>query len=327
MSLDDDLAARRARLSAAKRALVEQRLRGDGSSRQTDIHRLAANAPRPLSFVQQRLWFLQQLEPESAAYNDAMLLNFEGDLDVDALSRAIHEIVRRHEVLRSTYPGEGVDLHQVIHDPEDLRFDLPVVDLAHVPDAERPSRIREAVDACVRQPFDLSVGPLIRTTLIRTDPRTFLLVHVAHHIVSDGSSLQLFIREAAELYRAFSRGLPSPLAPLPIQYGDYAHWHREWLTGTVLEQQVQYWTAQLKNCPAALELPGSRARSSVASGFAVVSRFVIPQTLKASLLSLSRQRGLTLFMTLLAAFYALLHRYTAEEDVVVGTPVSGRTRP
>jgi amino acid adenylation domain-containing protein len=329
MTPDDDLAARRARLSASKQALVAQRLRGSAASANaTDtIRRLSRGASRPLSFVQQRLWFLQQLEPASWAYNDVMLLNFEGDLDIAALTRAIQEVVRRHEVLRSTYHGAGSELHQIIHELDDMRVDLPVVDLADLPDAERETRTTEHVNQYVRRPFELSAGPLIRTNLIRINPRKFLLVHVAHHIVSDGSSLQLFIQEAAELYRAFSLSRPSPLPELPIQYGDYAHWHREWLTGTLLQQQLQYWKEQLQDAPAVLELPGRRPQLADATGVAVAAKLVIDRELRDLFASLCRQHGATLFMGLLAAFNALLHRYTAAQDIVVGTPVAGRTRP
>jgi hypothetical protein len=325
---DSDLAARRARLSPAKRALIQQRLQGARTDLKDIevIPRRPTDAACPLSFAQQRLWFLQQLKPDSSAYNDVMLLHFEGDLDVGALDRAIDEVVRRHDVLRSTFHGAGADLHQRVAAPGEPR-PLPFVDLSALALSTREARLDEHVRDEAERPFDLATGPLVRTRLLKIDARRFVLVHAVHHIVSDGSSMQLFIQEAAELYRAFVQGRPSPLAELPLQYGDYAHWQRQWLTGRVLASQIEYWTRQLDGAPDRLDLAACCAPPAAPTGDAVVCEMDASPRLKSALDALCRQRGATLFMVLLAAFDALLYRYTGQQDVVVGTPVSGRTRP
>ncbi len=279
----------------------------------------------PLSFAQQRLWFLDHLEPDSPLYNIGTAVRLTGPLDVMALKASLNEIVRRHEVLRTVFLTVDGKPAQLIR-PE-LTLPLPVVDLRGRPAAEREAEALLRATEDVRHGFDLSRGPLIRASLLRLDEEEHIALLTMHHIVSDGWSAGVLIREVAALYDAFSKGRPSPLPELPIQYVDYAHWQRQWLRGEVLESQLAYWKQQLKGPPPRLELPADRPRPAVQTSRGALQWFELPWDLFEKLLALSQQENGTLFMTLLAAFQALLYRYTEQEDISIGTPIAGRNRP
>ncbi|MFP5264051.1 MAG: amino acid adenylation domain-containing protein, partial [Blastocatellia bacterium] len=276
----------------------------------------------PLSFSQQRLWFLDQLETEKAVYNMAAAERLVGRLDIATLERALSEIISRHEILRTTfaeYEGEPV---QIIRPAEPMT--LPLIDLREVEEAEREVRARKLAAGESRRPFDLARGPLFRVTLLRLREDHHVLVVVMHHIVSDGWSVGVLTNELAALYDAFAKGEPSPLAPLPIQYADFALWQREWLRGEALETQLQYWKRQLEGDIGALELPTDRPRPPVQSFRGATLQFSLGPRLYADLGALSRREGVTLFMTLLAGFQALLARHTGQTRVSIGSPIANR---
>ena len=278
----------------------------------------------PLSFAQLRLWFLYRLEPESPAYNLAAAVHLSGPLHERALHRSLQQIVHRHEALRTTFAEVDGRPVQVIHAAATVV--LPVHDLQGLTGAEQQSAIQERASEEARQPFDLVHGPLLRVRLLKLGPAEHVFVVVMHHIVSDGWSIGIFIRELAELYEAFSKGDPCPLPPLPIQYVDFAHWQRDHLQGEKLAEHLAYWRAQLDGAPAILELPADHPRAAVQTFRGAVEAFSLPRRLAARLNALSRREGCTLFMTLLAAFKVLLYRYTSQEDLVVGTPIANRNR-
>jgi amino acid adenylation domain-containing protein len=289
-------------------------------------------APRdgelPLSFAQQRLWFLDQLEPGSALYNNPTAIRLTGALDAAALERTLAEIVRRHEALRTTFGAAEGRPVQVIaaESPEPV---LHHVDLTALPSESREAEAMRLAALEARRPFDLAGGPLFRVTLYRLGETDHLAMLVMHHIVSDGWSMGVMVREIAALYSAFAGGRAegvSPLPPLPIQYADYAAWQRGWLQGEALERQVSYWRKQLAGAPPLLELPTDRPRPAVQSFRGATRWFRLPAALSRELGALSQREGVTLFMTLLAGWQALLSRYSGQTDVSVGTPIANRTR-
>jgi amino acid adenylation domain-containing protein len=321
----EPLEKRMAQLSPEKRELVKRLLRekNQAERRRLEIPRRSASNTAPLSFAQQRLWFLDQLVPGNAVYNASATTRFLFSLNAAVLERALNEIVRRHEALRTTFKVvEGQSL-QVI--APNLSLALPVVDLGAWPESERePEALRLATEEAQR-PFDLAQGPLIRTSLLRLGRHDYLFLLTMHHIICDGWSGGVFFRELAALYSAFSVGQPSPLPDLPIQYADFALWQRQWLEGEVLDRQLAYWKRQLADLPI-LHLPTDRLRPAVQRFRGARQPVVIAESLYASLKALSQKEGATLFMTVLAAFQTLLHRYTREDDIVVGVPIAGRSR-
>ncbi len=309
-----DLSARLAALSPEKRRILALALQKQGGGRDTF----------PLSFAQQRLWFLDQWSPESAAYNSPVVLRLSGPLDPAAMARAVSEVVRRHEALRTVFPSlEGRPV-QVVQPPADVP--LPVDDLSPLPEAEREAEVRSRVDAETGTPFDFVRGPMLRARLLRLGDREHVLVVVTHHVVFDGS-VGVFFRELSALYGAFARGEPSPLPDLPIQYADFAVWQRDRLQGEFLERQLAWWRERLAGAPPALQLPAARPAPRVRSDRGEAFRFTFPAGLADRARALGRREGATTFMALLAAWDALLHRYTGEPDLLVGTPIQGRTRP
>ncbi|HEX8151320.1 MAG TPA: amino acid adenylation domain-containing protein, partial [Pyrinomonadaceae bacterium] len=278
-----------------------------------------------VSYGQRRLWFLQRLEPESAAYNLPMAIRLAGRLDVEALERTLSEVVRRHEILRTTFGEVAGQPVQVIAPAREVR--LALTDLSGAGDVhERAELARRLTLEEARQPFDLSRGPLLRASLLRLGDEEHIALLTMHHIVSDGWSIGLLVREVAALYEAFVTGRPSPLPELPIQYADYAAWQRRWLDGGALERQLDYWREQLGGAQAALDLPTDRRPPAVRTRRGAHHTFTLPAGLARALGELSRRQGTTMFMTLLAAFQALLARYSGQQDVSVGTPVAGRGR-
>lgn len=321
-----DLRERIATLSAEKRALLERRLlrRNPNPAGEPSILPRSATEPGCLSFAQERLWFLHQFESEIALYNDAALRRVTGPIRRDLLERSLNEIVRRHEALRSCFPTVGGRPTLVVQPPAPLP--LSFVDLEPLPAPQRETEAWRRIHEVGQQPFDLDRGPLIRALLLRLSQGEHLLLLVAHHIVIDGWSWTVLFRELGALYEAFAAGRPSPLAELPIQYADYAAWQRRHLQGEELERHLAYWQERLAGAPAMLELSTDRPRPAQQSFRGARHPLAIPPFLAAALKGLSRREGVTLFSTLLAAFKTLLHRYTHQTDILVGTPVANRSR-
>jgi amino acid adenylation domain-containing protein len=278
----------------------------------------------PLSFAQERLWFLDRLQPGSDFYNIPVARRLAGPLDAAALERALGELVRRHEPLRTTFREVDDAPVQVVAPAEG--FSLPRVDLAHLDPAEREAEVRRRATADAARPFDLAAGPLFRATLLRLADDDHVLLLGLHHIVFDGWSQGVLLRELAALYEAYRDGGESPLADLPVQYADYAVWQRERLAGDLLERQLAYWRGQLAGAPALLELPTDRPRPAVQTFRGGYARLELSDALLEGLQALARREGATLYMVLLAAFQVLLGKHCGTDDVVVGSPVAGRNR-
>jgi amino acid adenylation domain-containing protein len=277
----------------------------------------------PLSFAQQRLWFFDQLEPNSPAYNIPGAVRLTGQLDVRAMEQTLSEIVRRHEILRTIFPTVNGRPVQVVTEAQPLS--LPVVVLSELSPEEREIEAQRLVMEEIRRPFKLAQGPLLRVGLLRLSEADHILFFTLHHIISDAWSMVVLVREVATLYEAFSTGEASPLAELKLQYADFAYWQRQWLQGEVLERQLSYWRQQLAAIPPALQLPTDRPRPAVQTTCGEGQELELSKEVSEALRALSRREGATLFMTLLAAFKALLHYYTAQDDMVVGTNVANRT--
>jgi surfactin family lipopeptide synthetase A len=277
-----------------------------------------------LSYSQQRLWFLNQLEPDSHFYNLHTALRINGLLNVPELERAFREIVRRHETLRTTFqPIEGIPM-QVIS--PDVSLPLYVRDLTNLPRTHHEDALNELAQEDWQRPFDLALGPLLRLTLLRFAETEHVLLITMHHIISDEWSISVFIREMCSLYEAAEAGEPSPLQELPLQYADFCTWQRAWLSGENLESQLNFWHKQLAGASSVLRLPTDRPRPLVQTFHGSEHHLVVSEELTKRLRSLSRDEGVTLFMTLLAAFQILLYRYTNQEVIMVGTPVANRDR-
>ena len=289
------------------------------------IARRNGEGPSPLSFAQQRLWFLDHLDGESSTYNIPVAANLQGPLNVEALERSLNEIVRRHESLRTTFATEDGQPIQVI--TSDLRLPLPIVDLRGLSPEKKQSDIQRRVNEEAQRAFDLAKGPLLRAGLLKLDEQEHVMLLTIHHIVSDGWSIGILIREMGELYSAFSKDEPSPLPQLQIQYADYAVWQRQWLQGEALEAQLSYWKQHLSGAPRVLQLPTDRPRPAVQSYNGATLSFSLPQGLSESLSLLSKQQEGTLFMLLLAAFNVLLYRYSGQSDIIVGSVNANRHRP
>jgi amino acid adenylation domain-containing protein len=281
------------------------------------------DAALPISFAQQRLWFLDQLAPDNSFYNVPVAVRMQGRLDAQAFERSLDEIVVRHEALRTTFPA--VDGQPTQSVAPTLPLALPVIDLRGFSQDERETQSRLLAAEEARRPFNLAKGPLLRVKLLRLGEEDHVALLTMHHIVSDGWSMGVLLREVAALYEAYSQGMRSPLDELPIQYADYAVWQREWLSGEVLEAQLAYWRRQLAGLPI-LNLPTDHPRPVVQGYRGAAESLQLPASLTDSLKELSQRNGVTLFMTLLAAFQTLLMRHTGQEDVTVGSPVANRGR-
>ena len=329
MHTEDNFLKRWAELSPAKQALLEKRLRPE------PMHEASSNAiPRrpqegtvPLSFAQQRLWFLQQLEPESTVYNEAMAIRLKGPLHVEALTRAAQEIMRRHEVLRSTFPIVAGQTIQVIDPSLHVDLSVPLIDLRGVPQAEREAEVQRRTTQEVQRPFHLTEEIPWRRALLQIDEEEHVALNIMHHIITDAWSMEVFVHELTNLYAAFCADQPSSLPELTLQYADYAHWQRQWLQGGILDTQLVYWKRKLGGALPVLELPTDRPRPTVQTYHGRRCPLALPGSLSQALQGLSRQEGVTLFMLLLAAFKVWLHRYSGQEDLLVGSPIANRTRP
>jgi alpha-ketoglutarate-dependent taurine dioxygenase/acyl carrier protein len=296
----------------------------------------------PLSFAQARLWFLDRITPGNCAYNIPAAVRLTGVLNVPALQQSLNEIVHRHEALRTTFAMGNEQPIQVI--APSLTLPLPIVDLRELPEAEQQAKVQQLAIKEAQCPFDLERDPLLRATLLQLGETEHIVLLTMHHIVSDGWSMGVLVREVAVLYEAFTCGKPSPLAELSIQYADFAVWQRQWLQGEVLEAQLSYWKQHLAGAPATLNLPTDRSallprgdakgerssaslsRPAVQTFRGATTRFVLPKDLSNAIANLTRKEGVTLFMLLLAAFQTLLNRYTNQDDIVVGTDVANRNR-
>lgn len=322
MSATTGLTQRQSKLSPAKQALLEKWKRGEVNIERPKIPRRQTQGPLPLSFAQERLWFIDQLLPGNPAYSVPHVLRLAGHLRVDVLAQCINEIVRRHEVLRTTFPTEDGQPFQAI--APSLTLPLPVIDLQNYPPGEREAWALRLAAEDESVPFDLADGPLIHTTLLRLDATDHVFLLMAHHIICDAWSASAFTRELSILYRAFLAGKPSPLPEPPLQYADYACWQRERLTGEGLKSQIAYWKRQLANVPPMLELPRDRPRPAIQDLRGAREQLVLSPSLSKAIKALSQEEGVTLYMTLLAAFKTLLYRYTGETDIVVGSTIANR---
>lgn len=285
---------------------------------------VARNGELPLSFAQQRLWFLDQLEPNSPVYNIPYAVQLNGPLDLSALERSINRLIQRQESLRTCFLTNDGQPTQLIRELEP--FALTVEDLTSHRDELRGAELRRLMDDEARRPFDLATGPLFRLRLLRLGEEEHVLAVTMHHIISDGWSMGVATRELGALYTADLRGDPSPLPELGLQYADYAAWQREWLQGEVLEEQLSYWRRRLTGAPSVLELPTDKARPPRRSHRGSRVSMQLDAETTRLLKALSRRHNTTLFITVLAGFQALLSRWSGETDVVVGTVVAGRNK-
>ncbi|MFN6567973.1 amino acid adenylation domain-containing protein [Dendronalium sp. ChiSLP03b] len=282
------------------------------------------NTELPLSFAQQRLWFLDQFEPNSASYNIPFGLGLIGSVNVAALEQSLQEIIHRHEALRTNFVTVDGKPSQIIQTA--TNWTVTVVDLQHLPWREQEIAAQKLVQQQAIQPFDLAHDALIRATLVMLSHTEQWLLVCMYHVVSDGWSIGVFVQELQALYNAYSQGQSSPLLPLPIQYADFAIWQRQWLQEEVLNKQLSYWKKQLANALTFLPLPTDRPRRAVQTFNGAHLEFTLSIELTQQLEQLSQQQGVTLFMTLLAAYNTLLYRYTGQTDILVGTPIANRDR-
>ena len=319
-------------LSPEKRSLLAARLRRKGGERQVSNIPQIVRAPRgeeiPLSFAQQRLWFLDQLTPGMATYNILVPVHLtsspERELNVAALEKSLGEIIRRHDALRTTFRSVEGRPVQVVSPARG--FTLPVVSLEELHDVEREREGRRVTAEEARRPFDLAKGPLFRAVLLRLDRDQHALILAMHHIISDGWSMSVLVNELRTLYEAFSAGAPSPLEELPVQYPDYVHWQQDLMKKGEFDKQLSYWIKQLAGAPQSLDLPTDRPRPPVGAFNGSRQVIALPVELSEAIRKLSRREGVTTFMTLLAAFNMLLSRYSGQHDITVGTPIANRNQ-
>lgn len=315
---------RRDALSAAKRALIEQRLRGKPvGSKSGLIPKRAGDGPSALSFAQQRMWFLHQLDPESSAYYITGAVRIEGSLDVEALRRAVEVVVSRHESLRTVFRFENDEPVQIVL-PR-MRVDLPLEDLSTVPESDRQRTIGEHARREFGKALDLEHGPLIRLKLLRLSAREHILLVSIHHIISDGWSIGVLLGELCETHNASVEGREAKLDDLSVQYADYAAWHRGWLQGDNLRRQIEYWQQQLEDLTP-LSLATDKPRPSVPTFRGARHSFSVEPGVVSKLRAMAKEREATLFMALAAGFSALMGRYTAQEEIVLGAAIAGRSR-
>jgi len=324
MNRTDDIAARIAKLSAEKLNLLAQRLAEKGGRGGAIPRRDEADPFIPLSFDQQRLWFINQLDPDSPAYNIPAMTRLSGELNVKALEASLNQVVKRHAALRTTFAVKESQPVQVIAPA--LEIELPIIDLRHMQESDRADEAIRLAYEEARRPFDLANGPLLRATLFQLDEQEHMALYVMHHIISDGASCQILIGEVAGFYQALCQGQQAMLPELPVQYADFAAWQRNTLKPETLEAQLSYWKKQLAGDLPVLSLPADRPRSAVEGARGGSHSFAISQELYEGLRNLARQQEVTLFIALLAGFEALLHYYSDQEDIVIGTDVSKRDR-
>ncbi len=314
-------------LPERKRALLNTYLRGNApqANKPKTIARRPCADSAPLSYGQEQLWVLDQMEPGSLVYNESYTMRIRGILDAEAIEWSLNETVRRHEILRTTFTTENGRPIQVIA-PE-LHAPLSLEDLTALAPRERDSAAQRIIEAEAHRSFDLASGPLLRAALVRHGTLEHILIVTMHHILCDEWSLGILTRELGALYEARVSGKPSPLPALPIQYADFAVWQREQIHGEILDTQLAYWKRQLADAPVVLELPTDHPRSIEQTARGAMRSILLPASLATALKSLSQREGVTLYMTLLAAFQTLIGRYTQQEDFLVGSVIANRNRP
>ncbi|WP_413198526.1 amino acid adenylation domain-containing protein [Nostoc piscinale] len=323
-SKNHEIIQRRSHLSPAKQAILEKRLRGERHTinQKITIPRRTERSSIPLSAPQQRLWVLQQLEPQSYVYNEFVSIKLTGNLNLAILEKSFNEIIKRHESLRTSFTTIDEQPVQVIHPSVTIK--LPVVNLSHLPPALQNAEVERLTHEIAQAPFNLAFCPLLRVMLLQTREQEYLLLLVIHHIICDGLSIQVLNQELAVIYKAFSAEQPCPLSDLPIQYADYSIWQLQQLQAERATSQLSYWQQKLANASTTLSLPTDRPRPPVQSFNGTTRNFQLSSELSQGLRSLSKQQGVTLFMTLLAAFQAQLYRYTSQEDICLGSPIANR---
>src|SRR5262249_5363381 len=302
---------------------IDAELKQRGPEQMPPMVPVERHGEMPLSFAQQRLWFLYQFESDPSLYNIPIVLRLTGELRAEALTGAVNEILRRHEPLRTGFDMRRGTPFQVVHAHQPI--EIPNIDLScHAP-AEREAEVARRARVQVQMPFDLSSAPLLRGELLCLGPEENVLILVLHHIAGDGWSLSVFAKELAALYEAFAASKKPLLPGLPVQYIDYVIWQRRWLQSGVEERQFAYWKKHLAQLPEPLEFPGARPRPAQPNYSGAEYDFEVPRQAQQLLHALGRKEGATLFMTTLAAFLALLYQYTQQTDLIVGTPTAGRT--
>lgn len=309
---------------AALAAAVDRARKEDAATQAPPLMPVARTGPLPASFAQQRLWFLAQLEPDSPFYNLPAGFRLRGKLDVDLLTAGLNQVIARHEALRTVFQETDGQPTQVVL--SSVTIDIPVIDLRDIPAGEQPAELIKQTEAEAQRIFDLTRGLLIRARVWRIADEECVLLMTLHHIISDGWAMDVLIRELVMFYQAGLTGQQAALPPLPIQYADYAVWQRDWMQGAVLETQLAYWKDRLGDAPAALELPTDRPRPVVQTYRGACCEFVVPGDLLQQITGFSRRHGLTLYMTLLTGFTALLHHYSGRTSILVGSPVANRLR-
>ena len=290
----------------------------------TPIERRGEREHAPLSFAQHELWVMDKLDPGTTAFNLPTIVRISGQFNISIIEQTLSEIVRRHESLRTTFAEVDGQPVQIISPPAPLS--LPVIDLSGLSAGRSEAQLKRLMKEETEQPFDLQRGPLLRVRLVRLSASEQVLLLTLHHIICDGWSMGILVREVAALYQVYLSGQRSALAELRVQYGDYALWQREWLGGEALERQLSYWREQLAGAPAELQLPRDHARAAVATHRGASEELRLGRELSEQLRQLSQETGATLYMVLLGAFAELLMRYSGEAEVVVGSPIAGRTR-
>lgn len=286
------------------------------------IKPIARDGYLPVSFAQERVYFIEQLAPSITAYQFQDSLRIKGFLDVSILEKSISEILRRHEIFRTTFPSVAGKLVQVIHPPEPVT--IPIIDLQNISKDKQEESVEKLTEQAIQKPFDISQLPLIHWTLLKLNEQEWVLIHVEHHMVHDGWSFNLFLKELVALYQAFSQGKPSPLSEPSLQFVDFAHWQREWTKTEEATAQLNYWHQKLAGSPPLLELPYDRPRSTEQTYQGGMVRMELPLDVCKTLRSLGRQEGVTLFMSMFAVFVAQIYRYTGQEDICVGSGVANR---
>ncbi|MEM8778723.1 MAG: amino acid adenylation domain-containing protein, partial [Cyanobacteria bacterium P01_G01_bin.49] len=318
----EELRNRIAALPPEKRAIFEQQLKQKNLRLpQQTIPKRQDSQSLPLSLAQERLWFLHQLDPDSPAYNIAIAWQFTGTLDLRILEKSFQEIIRRHECLRTRFLS--VQGNPVLEIDPSFILQIPKINLQGLPEKQRDQETQRLTTEAAKQYFNLAEGPLLRVILLQISPQSSIVLVILHHIIADGWSRGILLKELAALYKAFSLNNPSPLPELPIQYGDFAAWQRQWLAGKELQAQLDYWKRQLANL-SVLNLPTDYPRPNVLTLRGGIQSFTLDKSLTDDLKILSRQQGVTLFMILLSAFKILLHRYSGQHDIVVGSPIANR---
>jgi alpha-ketoglutarate-dependent taurine dioxygenase len=304
--------------------IIEQKQASEQQEKGCELKPVSREQELPLSYAQQRMWFMEQMNPNGSSYNVPRAIRIEGRLDFKALQQSINEIVARHEVLRTSFVTVDGQPRQVISHGKPV--EIALIDVSETAECRREEEAMRVVRKLAGQPFDLSAGEVIRASLVSKSDREQILLLSMHHIASDGWSGGILFREMGRLYEAYSEGKESPLEPLAIQYADYAVWQREWMQGEVLDEQLGYWKRKLEGAPRVLELPTDRPRPAVQSFKGARHSLSLSSSLSQQLKELSQRQGVTLFMTLLAAFQVLLSRYSRQDDIVVGTDVANRNR-